>query len=408
MALDLAETGPVPVVALLDQGTAGQAPELVSAGVADVLQIQWLESLLLKRLKPLLQTPAPARPQPPTKKYLRKRDVLIGESHALMAVMRQLDMVARSDIGVLVRGETGTGKELVARTLHATGVRQAAPFVVANCTALPEQLFENELFGHERGAYTGANKRQEGLIAAAEGGSLLLDEIGEISPGIQAKLLRLMQFHEYKRIGGTATLTANVRILATTHRDLRRLVAEGEFRQDLYYRMNTLEIVLPPLRERVEDIPLLVDHFVRLYAQQTGRPAGAPLQRLTADAIAKLYSHDWPGNIRELENVINRCLVMSAGFLIEASDVHLYGTDLGHNATDAVTAAQAPLDLSRSFADQKAQAISDFEERYLRALLSQTAGNLSKAARIAQHERKSLWRLLKKHNIALDEYRSKG
>jgi len=186
--------------------------------------------------------------------------------------------------------------------------------------------------------------------------------------------------------------------MATTHRDLRRLVEEGTFREDLYYRMNTLEIVLPPLRQRVEDIPLLIDHFVRLHAQKTGRAPGAPLHRFTPEAIARFYDHSWPGNIRELENVVNRCLVMSSDFILGPQDVRLVN-EVRHGATPATSGAPVVPTFDRPFAEQKAEVLERFERDYLRRLLQVTGGNLSQAARMAQHERKSLWRLLKKHGI---------
>ncbi len=397
---ELAEARTLPILALLDRATAGSARDLLAAGVADVIELSWIEPLLVRRLLPLIPASAEGEPTPKRRaQRLRKQDVIIGESPALNAVMRQIDMVARSHIGVLVRGETGTGKELVARTLHRSSSRRGAAFVVANCTALPEPLFENELFGHERGAYTGADRRRDGLISAAEGGTLLLDEIGDVSAGIQAKLLRLLQFHEYKRIGGSVTLKADVRIMATTHRDLRRLVTEGSFRQDLYYRLNTLEIVLPPLRERLQDIPLLADHFVRLFGAKNARPEGEPLPRLTAEALRYLQSHDWPGNILELENAVNRCLVMATGSVIDASDIDLVGAGVSQLDTPRAALEILEPDLNKPFAEQKAAVVERFERSYLQRLLELTGGNLSRASQVAQHERKSLWRLLKKYAI---------
>jgi transcriptional regulator with PAS, ATPase and Fis domain len=301
------------------------------------------------------------------------------------ALAEQIDMIAKTDIGVAIYGETGTGKDLVARTIHALSRRARKPCVLANCTALPEALFENELFGHERGAFTGADSRQEGLIREAEGGTLVLDEIGDLKGGVQAKLLRLLQSREFKMIGGGKTLQADVRILATTHHDLRKAVQERRFREDLYYRLNTLQVTLPPLRDRLEDVALLVDHFVALFNEREGRD----FYGFTPAAIRRLQSHRWPGNVRELESVTYRSLVMAGSRrLLDAEDVQL-GRETG----------PADFDLNRPFAELKTDATERFERYYLENLLRRAGGNLAHAARAAQHERKSLWRLLRKYDL---------
>jgi DNA-binding NtrC family response regulator len=391
----LAGAGP-PVVALVDPAAPQGAEEALEAGALDVVAADAIDAILALRLRRVARAGAlPVRAQRGAhartpRPGLRKSDVLVGHSEPMRALLQQVEMLARSDIGVLITGETGTGKELVARTLHAAGARAGGPFVVANCTALPETLFENELFGHERGAYTGANRRQGGLIDEAHGGTLLLDEIGEITDAIQAKLLRLLQFREYKLVGGTRTLTADVRLLATTHRDLAELVRRGRFREDLYYRLHTLEIRLPPLRSRLEDLPVLVDHFVGLYNDDHG----GDFVGLTPNAVARLSKHDWPGNVRELENVVNRSLVMATRRLLDAADVAMTG----------VTPAAA-VDLERPFAELRSDVVDRFERAYLDQLLRRTKGNLSLAARLSQHQRKSLWRLCQRHGLEPDRYR---
>jgi DNA-binding NtrC family response regulator len=386
-----------PMFGLIDAADSDTARQLLACGVSDVVPSTLIESLLVHRLRRALEA-APARPDPSGERARpwgrRRSDLLIGRSREMVLLAQRIDMIAKSDMGAAIFGETGTGKELVARTIHGRSRRAHKPFVVANCTALPEALFENELFGHERGAFTGADRRHPGLLTEAEEGTLLLDEIGEITDGVQAKLLRLLQFHEYKMIGDTKTLRADVRILTTTHRDLKTAAAEGRFRQDLYYRMNTLRIELPPLRARLEDVPLLVDHFVSLFNEREGREC----EGLTPAAIRLLQRYDWPGNVRELESVVFRSLVMAG------SKPRLDEDDLDIQAAAAPASAPA-LDMTRPYAELKADVLERFERSYLEEVLRRTKGNLSQAAREASHERKSLWRLLLKYGIDPQRFR---
>jgi two-component system response regulator GlrR len=399
--------GPVPPwVAIVPDGDPEVMRRAAAGNPRDMISLGSLEGELLGRVepfvpKPLLrsgqrrhvQTSLPERQATRGRPFrMRKGDVLVGHSPAMLRLVEQMDMLAKADIGVAIYGETGTGKELVARTLHAMSPRAAKPFIVANCTALPEPLFENELFGHEKGAYTGADRKQPGLLQEAERGTLLLDEIGDAPLGIQAKLLRLLQFREYKTVGGVQTLKADVRILTTTHRDLRDMVSKGSFREDLYYRMSTLEIWLPALRERMEDIPLLAAHFVEVYNEDRGRD----FEGLTPAAIAKLQAHSWPGNVRELESVVKRGLVM-AGTASHVDGVHI---DLAPAARGQV------LDLKRPYAELRDEMLARFEVDYLRALLARARGNLSEAARLAQHERKSLWLMCRRHALDPAEFRT--
>ncbi|HFE53425.1 MAG TPA: GAF domain-containing protein, partial [Bacteroidetes bacterium] len=232
--------------------------------------------------------------------------VIVGDSPAIRAVLEVIERVAPAVTTVLILGESGTGKELVAKRIHELSPRRDAPFIAVHCAALPESLLESELFGHEKGAFTGASSRKLGRFELAHGGTIFLDEIGELSPAIQAKLLRLLQFKEFERVGGTQTLHADVRILAATNRDLRREVEKGHFREDLYYRLNVVPITVPPLRERREDIPLLAEFFV----QRFSRRLGIPTLGVSAEALQILSRYHWPGNVRELENVIERAMVL--------------------------------------------------------------------------------------------------
>jgi DNA-binding NtrC family response regulator len=402
-ARDAAQRHTPPLVGLIDANDGDAARQLLAAGIHELVPIALIESMLVHRLRGVLSVTlttkpgaegATARPRPWGR---RRSDLLVGRSPEMVLLAERIDMIAKSDMGAAIYGETGTGKELVARTIHGRSRRAHKPFVVANCTALPEALFENELFGHERGAFTGADSRHLGLLSEAESGTLLLDEIGEISDAVQAKLLRLLQFREYKRIGDTKTLHADVRILTTTHRDLETAAAEGRFRQDLFYRMNTLHIRLPPLRARLEDVPLLVDHFVSLFNEREGRDC----EGFAPSAIRLLQRHSWPGNVRELESVVYRSLVMAGGKRkLDDDDVDVH--------TERRASQPSQLDMTRPYAELKAEVLERFERSYLEAMMRRTRGNLSHAAREANHERKSLWRLLHKYGIDPRRYRAKS
>ena len=232
---------------------------------------------------------------------------IVGQSPALRATLDVIRQAAPSSATVLLLGESGTGKELFARALHEHSLRAQAPFVPINCAAIPETILESELFGYEKGAFTGAAQRKEGRIERAQAGTLFLDEVGELSPAVQVKLLRFLQEGEIERLGGTAPIKVDCRVVAATNRDLAVQVKEGRFREDLFYRLNVIQVQLPPLRDRPEDVPLLADHFVVRYSAKNGKPARA----LTAAALEALEAYSWPGNVRELENAIERAVVLS-------------------------------------------------------------------------------------------------
>jgi len=234
---------------------------------------------------------------------------IVGQSGEMRAVFKSVEQVAKSRATVLISGESGTGKELIAAALHHNSDRRDRPFVKLHCAALAESLLESELFGHERGSFTGADRRRIGRFEQADGGTLFLDEIGEISPAVQVKLLRVLQEHEFERVGGNQTVHVDVRVVAATNRDLKKLVEQGRFREDLYYRLNVINLKLPPLRDRRDDIPALAMHFVQRFAQENGKGA----LRVDPSAMRVLRAHDWPGNVRELENVMERAVVLVDG-----------------------------------------------------------------------------------------------
>jgi formate hydrogenlyase transcriptional activator len=239
--------------------------------------------------------------------YERRFEQVIGNSPALEAVLEQVERVAPADSTVLIQGETGTGKELIAHAIHSLSSRCGRPFVRLNCAAIPLDLLESELFGHEKGAFTGAIGQKIGRFELADKGTLFLDEVGDIPPALQPKLLRVLQEQEFERLGSTRTHQVDVRLVGATNRDLMEMVNRGEFRNDLYYRLNVFPIMLPPLRERREDIPVLVNHFVEIFARQMGRP----IEEIPTETMSALSSYQWPGNIRELQNLIERAVILS-------------------------------------------------------------------------------------------------
>ncbi len=310
---------------------------------------------------------------------------LVGRAPAMQAVYRTIARLATNDLAVLILGESGTGKEVVARAIHATGLRRKGPFVAINMAAIPRELIEAELFGHEKGAFTGATSRSAGRFEQAAGGTLFLDEIGDMPIEAQTRLLRVLQTSEYSTVGGSQALRADVRVVAATHRDMRALVADGRFREDLFYRLNVIPVTLPPLRERRSDIAALVRHFV-----EAGRHAGLPDRQFAPAAMQLLERHDWPGNVRELGNVVQRLAVLSRDTVVTAHDVASVLRDGGEDA-DAGTAesiARAVDDWAREQladaggeGDLHGRLLAIVEAALLRRTLRAARGNQLEAAR---------------------------
>jgi Nif-specific regulatory protein len=306
----------------------------------------------------------------------------------VQAALDRAQRVSATEATVMITGESGTGKELVARAIHYASLRADGPFQAINCAALPETLLESELFGHERGAFTGADRQKAGRFELAAGGTLFLDEVGELSPAVQAKLLRVVQEREFQRVGGTATLRADVRILAATNRNLEQAVAEGRFREDLFYRLNVFPLHLPPLRERGEDVLALAEHFARELAPKFGR-AHVGISR---DAQAALLAHTWPGNIREVQNAVERALIMSDGGRITAAQLAL------------PTPTTRPIDGAASTSSHVAPAaaagsLPEVEKRLVLEALEQTKGNKTQAAKRLGLTRIQLYTRLKRFGI---------
>ena len=302
---------------------------------------------------------------------------IVTENFAMRDLLQLAKRAAVSNSTVLLLGESGTGKEVLARTIHQWSPRADYPFTVVNCVAIPDQLLESELFGHERGAFTGAYQLKKGKFEVADRGTVFLDEIGEIPANIQSKLLRVLQDHEFERVGGTRSIRADIRAIAATNSDLERAVKERRFREDLYYRLNVVSLELPPLRERKEDLPLLVDHFLRKYAGELKKP----LKRLTPDALDCLMSYRWPGNVRELENVIERAMVLSGGEQIGPDNLPLQ---------IASGPRLEPL-RGKSFHD----AVKEFKRWIIQDALRQFQGNQTKAAELLGLQRTYLAKLVR-------------
>ena len=303
---------------------------------------------------------------------------LLGDSRSLRELRKLLGKFAPTESPILIRGESGTGKELVARTLHHQSLRHDKPFVAINCGAIPEHLIQSELFGHEKGAFTGAHQRKIGRIEAANGGTLFLDEIGDLPMELQANLLRFLQEKQIERVGGSQPIPVDVRVLAATHVDLEAAVAKGTFREDLYYRLNVLQVVTAPLRERHGDIAMLANHFSRFYSQETGRRP----RSFSDDALVAMGEHAWPGNVRELANRVRRGLVLAEGRQIEAADLGLQGVQ-------AISPPMATLEDYKQRAER--QALCD--------VLNRHSDNMSVAARVLGISRPTFYRLLHKHQI---------
>ncbi len=307
---------------------------------------------------------------------------LLGESAPMRRLRALIERVAAVPSSVLVLGETGSGKELVARAIHADGPRAAQPFVAVNCAALPESLLESELFGHSKGAFTGATQRRRGLFVEADGGTLFLDEIGDMPLLLQAKLLRVLQSGEVRPVGSEATRTVDVRCIAATHHDLDQLVADGGFREDLFFRLNVLPVRVPPLRERREDVALLVEHFL---ARSRGRVATTQVIGVRADALEALAAHDWPGNVRELENLIERLVVTGSG-----QHIDLAGVREALGAGRAVVGLSGLAGLDGLLADPIP--LAKLEERYIAGVLERVGGNKARAAEILGVDLSTIYR----------------
>ena len=359
----------IPVLIMTAYSSVDTAVEALKSGALDYLikplDFDRLQQTLAQALAHTRQPERSASPGPAA------QFGMVGDSPAMQTLLNNIALVAPSDATVLIHGESGTGKELVARALHASSARRDKALVTLNCGALNESLLESEMFGHEKGAFTGADKRREGRFVEANGGTLFLDEIGDISPLMQVRLLRAIQEREVQRVGSNQTISVDVRLIAATHRDLAEEVSAGRFRQDLYYRLNVVTIDMPPLRQRHEDIPQLAHYFLQRYAERNRKT----VQGFTPQAMDLLIHYAWPGNIRELENAVERAVVLLTGEYISERELPL-----------AIVGASIPT----SSTDEGIQPLVEVEKEVIQAALEKTGGNKTEAARQLGITRKTL------------------
>lgn len=320
---------------------------------------------------------------------------LVGRSRAMQRFYEAIQMVAKTDWTVLITGESGTGKDLTARAIHALSSRSRQPFVVVNCPAVPEHILESELFGYRKGAFTHATQNKPGLFQEAHGGTIFLDEIGDISISIQTKLLRVLQEKEIRPLGDTRSVQVDVRVIASTNRNLEEKIRRGEFREDLYYRLNVLPVVLPPLRERREDIPPLVDHFLSKRCAELGRP----IKTVVPELMELLLKHPWEGNVRELENIILRGILFAPGEEIRPEHV-------GFGSGSSSGSYPGGTDVSTSpYREAKSEVLRRFHVEYLARVLQTTRGNVTQAAQLCGLERQGLQQIMRRYGIRAEDYR---
>jgi two-component system response regulator GlrR len=376
----------LPVILLTAHGTIPDAVEATARGVYSYLTKPFDGRALLQTIaEALALSAAPAETPAPPDESLGAATI-ISRSRVMAELLAEARLVAASEASVLIRGESGTGKELLAQAIHAASPRAGRPFVAVNCGAIPESLLESELFGHEKGAFTGAVAKHRGLFQAADGGTLFLDEIGDMPPALQVKLLRVLQERQVRPVGASAAIPVDVRLLSATHRDLDAAMAEGQFREDLYYRLNVVSLQLPPLAQRREDIPLLAQHFLQRLAQKYRKP----LNGFAPEALKALSTAAWPGNVRQLHNVVEQVCALATTPLIPLPLV------------------QRALRLPGMEVLPYAEARRRFEHAYLVDLLKLTDGQVADAARLAERNRTEFYRLLSKHGLTPGLFRQDG
>lgn len=366
----------MPVIILTAHGSIPDAVAATQQGVFSFLTKPVDKDALYKAIDEALEQRSPATDE-------AWRQAIVTRSPLMLRLLEQAGMVAQSDVSVLINGQSGTGKEIVAQAIHNASPRHDKPFVAINCGALPEQLLESELFGHARGAFTGAVSNREGLFQAAEGGTLFLDEIGDMPVALQVKLLRVLQERKVRPLGSNRDIEINVRIISATHRDLPKAMARGEFREDLFYRLNVVNLKIPPLSERTEDIPLLANHLLRQSAARH-KPF---VRAFSSDAMKRLMAAKWPGNVRQLVNVIEQCVALTSSPVI--------GDALVEQALEGENTALPTF----------VEARNQFELNYLRKLLQITRGNVTHAARMAGRNRTEFYKLLSRHELDANDFK---
>ncbi len=366
----------MPVIILTAHGSIPDAVAATQQGVFSFLTKPVDKDALYQAIDDALEQSAPATDE-------RWREAIVTRSPLMLRLLEQARLVAQSDVSVLINGQSGTGKEIFAQAIHNASPRNSKPFIAINCGALPEQLLESELFGHARGAFTGAVSNREGLFQAAEGGTLFLDEIGDMPAPLQVKLLRVLQERKVRPLGSNRDIDIDVRIISATHRDLPKAMARGEFREDLYYRLNVVSLKIPALAERTEDIPLLANHLLRQAAERH-KPF---VRAFSTDAMKRLMTASWPGNVRQLVNVIEQCVALTSSPVI----------------SDALV--EQALEGENTALPTFVEARNQFELNYLRKLLQITKGNVTHAARMAGRNRTEFYKLLSRHELDANDFK---
>jgi len=375
----------LPVIIATAHATIESAVEATKKGAFDYLTKPFEAAELLHRVARAVEAQRLRHEVEELRSLVQERyrfDNIVTNSEIMHKVLRQVAQIAATESTVCIYGESGTGKELVAKALHVASRRALGPFVAINCGAIPEGLLENELFGHARGAYTGADRQKKGFLQQADAGTLLLDEIGELPATLQVKFLRVLEEREFYPLGSTQPMKVNIRLVAATNQDLAKLVTQGKFREDLYYRLHVLPIFIPPLRERVGDIPLLAQHFLQRFAQDLKKGVSG----FTSETLQRMMVYEWPGNVRELANVVERAVVLTPTSQI-TPDLLVFGrTEVGAPASSGVATLR--------------EAREKFERKYLIQVLTTVKGNVSRAAELAGKDRAEFYRLLRKHALA--------
>jgi DNA-binding NtrC family response regulator len=382
------ESVPPTVVVITAFATVEKAVEAMRRGAFDFLPKPFQPGLVELTVQKALERNELREENRALRAALPGGKPLVGVSGALRELVEQARKAAESKSTVLLVGESGTGKEVLARSIHAWSPRASRPFIAVNCVALSEELLESELFGHEKGAFTGAHQQKPGKFELANHGTIFLDEVGDIRESLQAKLLRVLQEHEFERVGGTKPIRVDIRVIAATNRNLEEAVKGGRFREDLYYRLNVVRLRLPPLRERREDIPGLAEHFLRKYCAETGKA----IHGISAEAVDLLKAHPWPGNVRELENAVERAVVLGAGAEISPLDLGLRTIDRTVASLPGAEPRIGPFH----------EGVEEFKRELIRRALEQAKGNQTRAAEILGLQRTYLSRLVKNLGLRTD------
>jgi len=381
----------VPVVVMTAYGSVDDAVKLMKLGAYDYLQkpIELDELLIIiRKAEEYLHLKSENKQ---LKQQLSEKfsfESIVSRSEEMEVVLNMAGRVADSKATVIIRGESGTGKELIAKAIHYSGDRKSKPFITVNCAALPETLFESELFGHEKGAFTGADKPRTGKFEMADGGTLFIDEVGDIPPAVQVKLLRAVQFGQIEKLGSSKTIELDVRIITATNRNLEEMIQKNEFREDLYYRFNVIQIKIPPLRERKADIPALVNHFIEKYSSVNGKN----IKTISKEAMNLLMKYDYPGNIRELENIIQRAVVLTRNSIISLNDMPKALTESGFTGSDET-------DLGKTESGDLNHSVEQLEKSMIEKALKKTGGNQSKAAEMLNISERTLRYKLSKYKF---------